>query len=292
MFLFLLEHIELLRREVNMQIFISNKSFDEFTTSFFKFKEKFVTPYNFSYTIIIEKKGDIKRFIRFLNKNDVVHISFMLDISKLDGHLVRLANTFNYQMRINIEKPPTNHQLRLLSKIKVTTRIYDENNEEPSPKYAKNRHIVYRNKVNDTINVAHMISLSLLKTSSLDCNASSCINKTIYYEDGKLYFCPFDKRSYIGNINDLNNLYEVPEFVEILKEAISKRDTCKSSCSVYPICMASCPLKIRQECIKEDYLKEDAFIRNFLNDKKDLRLLENEVIREIVFSFISSKSRK
>lgn len=274
-----------------MHVYISNKNYDEFVSSYKALREKFKTEFAFSYTIIVESHKNLEKIYRYLIDNSTFHIYFMIDIEKLDSFIVRFVTRRNIALRININDKLPKSKISLLKKIKVQTRIEDKREIE-EVEYKDNRHIIYRTKKVDTITKAHLTSLSLLKTSAVSCENSSCINKTIYYEDGHLYFCPFDKRSYIGEISDLANLYNQESFVEILKGAVSKRDDCKKSCKHYPICMGSCPLKIRSECIKEDFEKVDKEVKDFLAKKTPLTELENDYLKEIYYSYLATKSKK
>ena len=274
-----------------MHIYLDNHSYRDFVRKVDILYKKFSSEHLFAFTIIY-KQQIILPFLDYLRNHSINHFEISLDVKDLNNELIYIANHEQVSLVINVDKALTKRERKLLSKIKVTSRVYDTSNVDENESAYDNFYIIYKNHRCDQIYHTHLMALALLGSSPFSCANSSCLNKSVYVDGDDIYFCPFSKDSLIGSINDIDNVYNQEGFIKVIKEATAKRNECMSSCDVYPLCKGGCPLLIKETCIKEDLMRVKKEVEDFLKNNKSLSELKKFAKQQIFFQFISTKSNK
>lgn len=142
---------------------------------------------------------------------------------------------------------------------------------------------------------SNIISVSKNQGSAVDCIHGSCLGKNLFIsEDGTVSFCKiFASDTVLGTLDKFSRIEDVfdnPKFIRILRTGIAKRNICKSNCAHYDICEGGCPLRNDTTCREGDYIKLYDYISNKIKDiilHEDYSLL-NPSLRHQILSIISS----
>lgn len=276
-----------------MKLFVDSKALFKYQK---KIKKLFAGDGNLSIVCRTERKSDFYRANRIIKKAFKVYPSYILK----DRHLSKRIFSFNNNGLIDIEELVVNEELSnkkkdlMLNSIK-TLKINDTSGSmENYIFFRDSKHFVYETAYESNISEAVSFELGYFNKTSFSCYYSSCLGNTLYLDkNGNFHFCilkPDD--SLLKNINDCNDIdsiFDCPNFIDILDKAIEKRKECKSKCSCFSKCNGGCPL-VDMKC--------DAFIssinkankrRTELKDKEtslsDLPLYVKESILKEISKF-------
>ena len=184
------------------------------------------------------------------------NMTLEITASKLTAGLVSL---FNHKplltLTIRTDRRLTASQRKRISRISGRIVVIDHTgDEEHETFYQSNRNIVYKGSTHDGISVADAYA-ACSGTPAIGCTHTSCLGKTLYISrDSTVSYCPyFVEKSKIGKLDSIHSLFNHPNFLATLKRIIDKRNSCKQSCELFPVCRAGCPLSFDCEAFKIRY---------------------------------------
>ncbi len=184
------------------------------------------------------------------------NMTLEITASKLTAALVSL---FNHKplltLTVRADRRLTASQRKRISQISGRIVVIDRTGDEENEKfYQSNRNIVYKGETYDGIAVADAYA-ACSGTPMIGCTHTSCLGKTLYVSrDSMVSYCPhFPENSEIGKLDDMNSLFNHPGFLATLKKTVDKRNACKQSCHLFPVCRAGCPLSFDCEAFKKRY---------------------------------------
>ena len=208
------------------------------------------------YLISSSKVTAVELYLLAFRFSWLKNMTLEITASKLTAELVSL---FNHKplltLIVRADRRLTASQRKRISRISGRIVVIDTTgNEENETFYRSNRNIIYKDEKYDGIAVANAYA-ACSGIPTIGCTHTSCLGKTLYVShDSTVSYCPhFPAKSEIGKLDSMIFLFNHPDFLDTLKKTVEKRNSCKQSCELFPVCRAGCPLSFDCEVFKKQY---------------------------------------
>lgn len=173
------------------------------------------------------------------------NMTLEISAAKLTRALVALFNKKPLlTLLVRVHGPLTAPQWKRISKISGRIVISDSTDSaENEALYQASRNVVYQNSRHDGISVFNSYA-ACTGMPMIGCEHTSCLGKTLYIaRDGMVSYCPrFPEKTAVGKLGRVTSPFYDPGFLQILEKTLEKRESCKQTCPMFPICQAGCPL--------------------------------------------------
>lgn len=139
-----------------------------------------------------------------------------------------------------------------------------------------------------------IVSMILLGINHNDCSHNSCLGSNICIdESGAVFFCKYNRiNSQVGTIDSaqcIDDIFENPSFINLIRKSIEKREACRKGCTSYDVCGGGCPLQSLSYCQDKKYIDlyshAEELVKKIMHTEDYFHI--NPSLRKIFLSAIS-----
>ena len=230
-----------------MNLYIENKSPSFVATAF----ERVVT--NTKKTVekgiaVNRRPRFDSRTYHFFRKRQVYDIEYVIFHTRALRRAVKFLNRKKRPIGLTlvVSKALTKRDKRLLDRARRTVKVVDDTGREDNlAYYRQSKYVLYRAGGENTLVAADVMHLTKFDETLYGCRFSSCLGQYLYVDaKGKVFFCPEHKEnSLVGTLEDEENYFKSERILEVLRQAVEKRKSCKAECPHFSLCNGACPLE-------------------------------------------------
>lgn len=185
--------------------------------------------------------------------------------------LLIIRSSAKVSLHLKVENEIPSEDMKKISSIHKCV-VFEDNTDLNTDNYRKYRYSAVDSDFFSEPQLYDMLRILSGREPEMCCESSSCLGKNLYIEkNGEMHFCPkHPEKSSVGSIDDGSDPFDHPDFSDVLKAEIEKRERCKSVCAYFYECKGACALDDRCRSFKDVREKTKEFISLYSSPDKDL----------------------